>query len=95
MRGATLGREGVLPTRDVTTGTVTPAGCSSPTFTGTGFDLAPLIAECTRTVASTLSDAYPDLDWDLAVLALRDEQGRPIPPTWQAHQIDGCGHHSP
>lgn len=92
---ATLDREGVLPPRDVTAGAVTPAGCSSPTFTGTGFDLAPLVAECTRTVASTLSDAYPNLDWDLTVLALRDEQGRPIPPTWQAHQIDTCEHHRP
>jgi molybdopterin/thiamine biosynthesis adenylyltransferase len=88
---ATLDQEGVLPPRDEATGTLAPAGCGSLTFTGTGFDLAPLIAECARTVASTLSEDYPILGWDLAVCALRDERGTPVPPQWQAHRIS-CDH---
>ena len=88
---ATLDQEGVLPPRDEATGTLAPAGCGSLTFTGTGFDLAPLVAECARTVASILSEDYPVLAWDLAVCALRDECGNPVPPQWQAHAIS-CNH---
>ena len=91
----TLSQEGVLPPRDVSAGTLAPAGCGSLTFTGTGFDLAPLIAECARTVASTLSEDYPPLEWDLAVCALRDQCGRPVTPQWEAHRIIGCDHPAP
>lgn len=88
----TLAQEGVLPPRDVSAGTLAPAGCGSLTFTGAGFDLAPLVAECARTVASTLSEDYPPLEWDFAVCALRDDGGRPVPPKWQGHRVTGCDH---
>jgi molybdopterin/thiamine biosynthesis adenylyltransferase/ubiquitin-protein ligase len=87
----TLNQEGVLPPRDPAGGTLAPAGCGSLTFTGAGFDLAPIVAEGVRTVASTLMPDYPDLDWDLAVCALRDESGNARPPQWQTHAIACCG----
>jgi molybdopterin/thiamine biosynthesis adenylyltransferase len=87
---ATLNQKGVLPPRDPAGGTLAPAGCGSLTFTGAGFDLAPIAAEGVRTVASTLAPDYPNLGWDLAVCALRDEGGHVRPPQWQTHAISCC-----
>lgn len=63
-----------------------PEGCADPTFSGAGFDLAELALNGVRLAVSTLSagvtDGYPETDWDVAVLSLRDENGLLIPPVW-------------
>lgn len=68
---------------------IQPAGCGSPTFTGTSFDLAPVWTAGVRLAVSTLApDTYGASDWDVAVVSLRDEHGGLIMPTWTAHVLD-------
>jgi molybdopterin/thiamine biosynthesis adenylyltransferase len=72
-------------------GGVQPVGCASPTFTGTSFDVTEVALSGVRLAISTLgedsSGNYPDFDWDVGVLSLRDVAGRPIPPTWSTHRL--------
>lgn len=67
-------------------GEVQPPGCTEPTFTGTSFDLLPVTAMAARMAVATLcrgDDAgCPDVGWDVATVALRDEDGVPILPDW-------------
>lgn len=80
----------VLP-YDRYTGSVQPRGCSSPTFTGAAFDLVPIAALAARLAAQTLvaSEAYPDADWDLAVLLNRREDGSADGmPRWEHHRLE-------
>jgi hypothetical protein len=71
---------------------VQPEGCSSPTFTGPMFDLLPLVSEGVRMAVSTLCEktlgAYPPISWDVGVLSLRDEEGRPQPPSWATYKLE-------
>lgn len=78
-------------------GSVQPAGCSSPTFTGSGFDLAEVALSGVRLAIGTLGrdapGAYPDSSWDVGVVALRDPSGCVVPPTWRTyvlHRHPGC-----
>ena len=68
-----------------------PEGCADPTFTGAGFDLAEMALSGVRLAVSTLSEGvgggYPETDWDIGVLSLRDENGRLIPPAWSTHPL--------
>jgi hypothetical protein len=82
------------------TRTVQPQGCADPTFTGAGFDVATVALQGVRLVVSTLSGmtegAYPGVDWDVGVIALRDANGRPILPRCEMlalprHPKCGCG----
>lgn len=67
-----------------------PAGCASPTFTGAGFDVSEVSAAGVRLAVSTLSAgdarAYPDVDWDVAVVSLRE--GRLIAPRWDTFPLN-------
>lgn len=71
---------------------VQPAGCLDPTFTGASFDIAEVTMMGMRLATATLSrdseGGYPDFDWDLGVVSLRDPTGRPIPPHWQTYALD-------
>ena len=68
---------------------VQPAGCGSPTFTGTSFDLAPVWIAGVRLAVSTLApDTYGATEWDVAIVSLRDEQGQLIMPTWTTDVLD-------
>ncbi len=71
---------------------VQPAGCSSPTFTGASFDLSEVSLAGVRLAASTLcsseSTGYPDVDWDVGVLAIRDPDGVIIGPKWQTYKLN-------
>jgi hypothetical protein len=55
---------------------VWPAGCTDPTFTGTGFDVGAVALAGVRLAASTLSEGvaggYPRTDWDVAVYEFRN-----------------------
>ena len=41
----------------------------------------------TRLRDAAVGPAYPDFQWDVAVLALRDGEGRPTAPTWTTHAL--------
>jgi molybdopterin/thiamine biosynthesis adenylyltransferase len=84
-------------------GTVQPAGCGDPTFTGAGFDMASLALAGVRMAVSALcegeSNAYPYADWDAMMIAFRDGNGTLIPPSFTAHKVPRypkcprCGKH--
>lgn len=74
-------------------GVVEPTGgCSAPTFTAAGFDLAPLSAHAARMVCSTLlrdiEGGYPPLPYDVAILRLRADSGAPVEPQWETFTVD-------
>ncbi len=94
---AALGDTIPLPPADRTAGRVTPIACSEPTFTGAGFDLTPLADEAVRTAVARLSQGaaggYPPTSWDVVTLALRDDHGNLVPPTWTSFSLPprpGC-----
>lgn len=68
-----------------------PDGCADPTFTGAGFDLTEMALSGVRLAVSTLCEGvaggYPETDWDIGVLSLRDANGRAIPPAWSTHPL--------
>jgi hypothetical protein len=73
-------------------GGVQPAGCGDPTFTGAGFDVASIALGGVRLAAATLARgaqaAYPDADWDVAVISLRNENGLFLAPRWETFNLD-------
>jgi hypothetical protein len=75
-----------IPSFDEKGDQLQPAGCADPTYTGANFDLMQVAMAGVRTVVSTLCGgqeaAYPKMDWDVAILDLRNEIGQAIAPTW-------------
>jgi hypothetical protein len=74
------------PPADIS-GNVQPAGCSDPTFTGAGFDLATIALAGVRTAVSTLSTTYPSHAWDVMIISLRDEHGSLIAPRYDTYEL--------
>lgn len=81
-------------------GMIQPRGCADPTFTGAGFDVAEIALAGVRVAVSTLCGAagkgYPEAQWDVAVIALRNAQGEFTVPIWQTfpltrHPSCACG----
>jgi len=79
---------------------VQPAGCASPTFTGTGFDIAVIALQATRVAVGALlrgvTGGYPEDGYDVYVLELRDEHGNPCPPVWRGYNLERhprCSYH--
>lgn len=74
---------------------VQPVGCFSPTFTGTGADLDVVAIGAARLAFSTLlnsaDDGYPDVTWDIGVVATWGGDGRPIAPNWSVYKLDRHG----
>jgi molybdopterin/thiamine biosynthesis adenylyltransferase len=72
-------------------GAVQPAGCATPTFTGAGFDTMEPVLAAVRLAVATLcrgtGDGYPDSDWDIAIVSLRDAVGSVIAPRWETRRI--------
>jgi hypothetical protein len=72
-------------------GDVQPTGCADPTFTGTSFDLQQVALGAIRLAVATLTSgeakAYPDFDWDVAVISLRAPDGQVIAPRGLVAQI--------
>lgn len=72
-------------------GEVQPHGCGDPTFTGAGFDMRLIALTAVRTVVSTLNvsndKCYPAMPWDVMTIALRDESGGLVPPSFETHLI--------
>ena len=71
---------------------VQPPGCLDPTFIGAQVDLAEVSLMGTRLVRDEVlvrtgaqaASAYP---WNVAVVRLRDEDGRPQLPAWKAYAL--------
>lgn len=72
-------------------GEIRPQGCGDPTFTGAGFDLSNLSMMGVRLAVATLcsdaSNGYPDFDWDVGILNLRDPDGIPVAPDWSTYPL--------
>lgn len=68
----------LIPPRDPNPATreVWPAGCTDPTFTGAGFDIAAIATSGVRLAISTLCEdsggAYPRTNWDVATYEFRN-----------------------
>ena len=77
-------------------GMTQPRGCATRTFTGTGFDLLPIVAQGVRLAVQTLAErsdsegsCYPASDHDISVLYLRDATGNPTGcPRWEHHKLE-------
>jgi len=71
-------------------GNVQPTGCADPTFTGTNFDLGPIAFGGVRLAVGTITTgekAYPDVPWDVAIIAMRTPKGEPTAPTWRTFPL--------
>lgn len=79
--------EGIpAPPRDEAA-TVQPRGCSSLTFRGAGFDIAPVIAQGARVAAAMLSDQVAEDDGHHDVFVCAFGSDRISPPQWSAHRL--------
>lgn len=68
---------------------IQPQGCAVPTVHGTGFDASIVANMAVRVSVATMlrgSDGYPDIDWDIALLRLRDDHGNSTSPVWITYQ---------
>ncbi len=73
------------------TGEVQPVGCADPTFTGAAFDSGVIALGGVRLAVSTLlvgvDKGYPSFDWDVAIIDLRDQNGKSIAPSWRTFDL--------
>lgn len=72
-------------------GSLQPAGCANPTFTGAGVDVQVVSLMAVRAAIATLcrgtENGYPDIDWNVAIATLRSPECRLIVPQWKATTI--------
>jgi hypothetical protein len=72
-------------------GSLQPAGCANPTFTGAGVDVQSVSLMAVRAAIATLcrgvENGYPDIDWNVAIGTFRSPEGRLIVPQWQGTMI--------
>jgi molybdopterin/thiamine biosynthesis adenylyltransferase len=88
----TARNEGSLPEPPVDpNGELQTEGCADPTFTASGFDMVTIAMQGVRLAISTLANGttggYPAVEWDVAILALRDGGGQLIAPTVQTFPL--------
>lgn len=76
---------------------IQPVGCANPTFPGAGFDAEQIALAAVRLAVQTLTagagGGYPDADWDVMTVKLRDHDGRGLAPSWDTHPLarhPGC-----
>jgi len=82
------GSIGDAPSADPTG--VQPRGCGDVTFTGASFDMATIALDAVRRAVATLCEGeggYPDSDWDVAVITLRNKDGTACTPEWALHTL--------
>jgi hypothetical protein len=79
------------PPHDSAAGDINPGGCADPTYAGANVDLAEVALMGVRMAFGALTGGgagqYPEAPWDVAVLSLRDEAGKIIPPTWRTFAL--------
>jgi hypothetical protein len=72
-------------------GEVHPVGCGDPTFTGANVDLLTVALHGVRLAISTLCadspGGYPGVDWDVAVIRLRNSHGALITPVVDVYPL--------
>lgn len=70
---------------------VQPIGCAEPTYLAANFDTGEIALAGVRTAVSILSNgvqgSYPELPRGVAILKLRDSDGRIIYPTWTTYTL--------
>lgn len=68
-----------------------PLGCADPTFTGAGFDVSSVALAGARLAIGTLlrgvEGGYPEPDWDVATINLRDSSGVATVPIWHTFRL--------
>jgi hypothetical protein len=73
-------------------GQVQPTGCSRVTYEGANFDLAEVALQGIRTAIATVlarkGATQNDFEFDVAVVELRDEHHRRIPPRWRLYNVE-------
>lgn len=73
------------------TGSVQPAGCADPTFTGAGFDMSTVALTAVRVATSLLchgdEGGYPDYPWDITTIELRDAAGELMVPKFAGYKL--------
>jgi len=74
-----------LPPRD-DTGTVQPRGCAEATFTGTSFDLLPIVAQAARAATATLAEGPEDRLTSVVWVCALPEAGASA-PLWSEHPV--------
>ncbi len=67
---------------------IQPYGCADPTFTGANFDTDEIPLMGVRMATAALNPSYPSPDWDVAVLAMRAEDGHLVAPQWKTYRLD-------
>ena len=77
---------------------IQPPGCATPTYTGTGFDLGTIAMHAVRVAVSYLTGeaGYGEFADTVFTIRLREDDGRPIPATWDEHPLDrhpACRNH--
>lgn len=81
----------LAPPADKKEGQIQPTGCANPTFTGASFDLGLVALSGVRMAVSTLTanqaGAYPNVNWDVAVISLRGPGGEIIAPQFATYPL--------
>jgi hypothetical protein len=79
---------------------IQPAGCATPTFTGSGFDLDTIALHAVRVAVGVLlagrDGSYPGTPDAVAVVSLRTPDGAPTLPTLSGYQLERhprCANH--
>jgi hypothetical protein len=65
-------------------GTVQPRGCASPTFTGAGFDLLPIVAQTARVAVKALDPSFAPTS---TVFVCSIPADGISPPSWEEHLV--------
>lgn len=67
---------------------VFPQGCAHPTTSGAGFEASEVVANAARLVTSMLSDGYPEIEWDHAVMNFRRTPDDPVHRRFDAEFLE-------
>jgi molybdopterin/thiamine biosynthesis adenylyltransferase len=94
--------EGKIPTPSSSPqGEVSIPGCAEPTFVAASFDTSMIPMAGVRMASSLLCNkiegGYPASSWDVAVLKLRDQDGKLVLPEWRGFELPvhpACPNHN-
>lgn len=89
-------QEGDVPAPPSDSTRIQPIGCSEPTFTGSGFDLAEVAMQAVRMIVEATASSGPTTEATADVLQLRDTNGARTLPRWDRVTLPRhphCGWH--
>ncbi len=71
--------------------TLQPPGCGETTATFANFDAGEVAMETCRMIVSTLGKGeeknFPEAEWDVETVGLREATGKRIPPSWKTFKL--------